>query len=161
MSYDCPQCGSHQTATFEMIHQHGTRSGNLSGSSFSVGGDVGIINGQFNSQTALAERLSPPREPKITGGTIFGSITAAFLASGLITYLIAGFIRETGMSVNEKTIGLNLVFLFILLTPVLAVLGCWLHKRSLRRFMPEYLERLREWRNGMICRRCGYMWIRD
>lgn len=160
MSYDCPQCGSQQTATFEMIYQQGTQSGNLSGSGFSVGGDVGIINGQFNSQTALAERLSPPQEPKITSGTIVASIVAAFLASGLITFLIAGFIRKTGISVDQNTIGLNLIFLYILLIPILAALGCRLHKRSLRRFMPRYLERLREWQNGLICRRCGYMWVR-
>ncbi len=160
MSYDCPQCGSHQTATFEMAYQQGTQSGNLSGSGFTTGGDVGIINGQFNSQTALAERLSPPREPTITGGVIFASIVAAFFTSGFITYLIASFIRKTGMSVDESRIGVNIIFLFILLIPILAALGCWLHKRSLRRFMPGYLERLREWRNGMICRRCGFMWVK-
>lgn len=160
MNYDCPQCGSHQTATFEMAYQHGTQSGNISGSGFSIGGDVGIINGQFNSQTALAERLSPPREPKITGGAIFASIVAGFFASGLITYLIIGFIRKTGISVDENTIGLNLIFLFILLIPILAALGCWLHKLSLRKLMPRYLERLREWRNGMICRRCGFLWVK-
>ena len=160
MSYDCPNCGSHQTATFEMAYQQGTQSGNLSGSGLSTGGDVGIVNAQFNSQTGLAERLSPPREPKITGGAILGSIVAGFFVSGLITYLIISFIRKTGISVVENTVGLNLIFLFILLIPVLAALGCWLHKRSLRKLMPAYLERLREWRNGMICRRCGFMWVK-
>lgn len=161
MSYDCPQCGSPQTATFEMIYQQGTQSGSLSGSGFSVGGDVGIVNGQFSSQTGLAERLAPPREPKITGGTILASVAAAFLASGLLTFLIAGFIRKTGMSVDENAIGLNLIFLYILLIPVLAALGCWLHKRALRKLMPGYLERLQEWSRGMICRRCGYTWVRE
>jgi magnesium-transporting ATPase (P-type) len=160
MSYDCPNCGSHQTATFEMAYQQGTQSGNISGSGFSTGGDVGIVNAQFNSQTALAERLSPPQEPKITGGAIFGSIVAGFFVSGILTYLIIGFIRNTGMSVNENTMGINTIFLFILLIPILSALGCWLHKRSLRRFMPRYLERLREWRNGMICRRCGFVWVK-
>ena len=160
MSYDCPQCGSHQTATFEMAYQQGSQSGNFSGSGFSIGGDVGIVNGQFSSQTGLAERLAPPREPKITSGTILGSIVAAFLASGLLTFLTVSFIRKTGMSVDESSIGLNLIFLYILLIPILAVLGCWLHKRALRKLMPRYLERLREWRNGMICRRCGFLWVK-
>ena len=74
--------------------------------------------------------------------------------------MIAYFIRSTGIAVDESTIGINLIFLFILLIPILAGIGCRLHKRALRKLMPGYLERLQEWSRGMICRRCGYMWIR-
>lgn len=160
MSYDCPNCESHQTATFEMVHQQGTQSGNINATGFSIGGDVGVFNGQFNSQTGLAERLSPPREPKISGGTILGCIIASFFASGLVVYLIAYFIRTSGISVDENTIGLNLIFLYILLIPILAAIGCWLHKRSLRKLMPGYFEKQNKWSNGMICLRCGFVWNR-
>lgn len=160
MSYDCPKCGSQQTTTFEMVHTQGTRSGYINASGVTFGGDVGFAGGQTYSQSLLANQLSPPSEPKITGSTILASIVASFFASGLITFLIAYFIRTTGISVDESTIGLNLIFLYILLIPILATLGCWLHKRALRKLMPGYFEKLREWSNGMICRRCGYIWTK-
>lgn len=160
MSYDCPNCGSRQTTTFEMIHSQGTRSGYINASTVSLGGDAGFAGGQTYSQSLLANQLSPPQEPKIAGQTILASIIASFFASGLVVYLIASFIRKTGISVGANTIGLNLIFLYILLIPVLAALGCWLHKRALRKLMPGYFEKLREWSNGMICRRCGYTWVR-
>lgn len=160
MSYDCPHCGSRQTATFEMIHSQGTRSGYINASGVTFGGDAGFASGQTYSQSLLANQLSPPQEPKIAGRMIVASIIASFFASGLVTYLIASFIRTMGVSVDETKIGLNLLFLYILLIPVLAALGCWLHKRALRKLMPGYLEKLREWSNGMICRRCGYTWTK-
>lgn len=161
MSYDCPNCRSHQTATFEMVHSQGTRSGYISASTVTSSGDVGLTGGQTYSQSLLAGQLSPPEEPKLTGATILGSIVASFFVSAFLTYIIASLIRNSGIAVDESRIGVNLIFLFILLIPVLTALGCRLHKRALRKLMPGYLERLQEWSRGMVCRRCGYMWIRE
>lgn len=160
MSYDCPNCKSHQTATFEMVHSQGTRSGYINASTVTSSGDIGLTGGQTYSQSLLAGQLSPPAEPKLTGGAILASILASFFVAAIVTYMLAYFIRKTGIPVDKNTIGINLIFLFILLIPILAVLGCWLHKRALRKLMPGYLERLQEWSKGMICRRCGYTWIR-
>ncbi len=91
-------------------------------------------------------------------GAIIESIVAAFFVSRLVAHLIAYFIRKTGLPLNPETKPLNLIFLYILLIPILAALGGWLHKRSLRKMMPGYLEKLREWSSGMICCRCGYTW---
>ena len=144
-----------------MVHSQGTRSGYISASTLTSSGDIGLTGGQTYSQSLLAGQLSPPEEPKLRGGTIFTSILVSFFASGIVTYMIAYFIRKTGMPVDENTIGMNLILVYILLIPILAALGCWLHKRALRKLMPGYLERMREWSKGMICRRCGYTWIRE
>lgn len=144
-----------------MVHSQGTRSGYINASTVTFSGDVGLTGGQTYSQSLLAGQLSPPAEPKLTGGIIFASILVSFFASAIVTYMIAYFIRNTGISVDESRIGINLIFLFILLIPTLAALGCWLHKRALRKLVPGYLEKLQEWSRCMICRRCGYMWIRE
>lgn len=160
MSFDCPNCGSRQTSSFEMVYSQGTRSGYINASTLTSSGDVGFTGGETYSQSLLAGQLSPPEEPKLKGGTILASVLVSFFAAGIVTYMIAYFIRTTGTPVDETTIGMNLIFVYLLLIPVLASLGCWLHKRALKKMMPGYLEKLREWSKGMICQRCGYTWVR-
>ena len=69
-----------------MVHSQGTRSGYINTSTVTSSGDVGLTGGQTYSQSLLAGQLSPPAEPKLTGGIIFASILASFFASAFLTY---------------------------------------------------------------------------
>lgn len=158
MNYDCLQCHSSQTASFEMMHAQGTQSGNLSASTITFGGDVGMTAGQFNSQTVLAGRLSPPVAPAMGCGIqLLIGIGAAI--SGIITgvVILGAFDAIIGISSNSN---LPLVF-FIVLIGGFFVCGVHLYNRFVQqKKMSVHREQLEEWSKSMICRRCGFMWIR-
>lgn len=157
MSYNCPQCHSQQTASFEMMHTQGTQSGNISASTVTFGGDVGLTNSQFNSQTVLAGRLSPPIEPKLGCWIqiligIGAGIAGIFIGSGILLAIDAvfGLIQDTRL----------LVFPVILMVGF-PLYGVYLYNRFVQqKKMPVYREQLEEWSNSIICQRCGYMWVR-
>jgi hypothetical protein len=158
MNYDCPQCHSSQTASFEMMHAQGTQSGNISGSTVTFGGDIGLTSGQFNSQTVLAGRLSPPGAPKAGCGIqiliCIASLIISVLVSGTILTVVDAII---GISRDTK---LMEVLLFGL-TTVFLLYGLYRYNRFIQeKKMPVYREQLQEWSDSMICRRCGYMWIK-
>lgn len=157
MSYDCPQCDSQQTVSFEMMYARGTSSGTITGSTVTFSGDIGITSGQFNSQTVLAGRVAPPVLPKMgcsmqiligIGAWLLGSVVGAVIVS--VMELIFG--RS-----NAATL---LAFSFILIG-VFLICGLHFYKRFIeRKQMPVYREQLEEWSNSMICQRCGFMWTR-
>lgn len=157
MSYDCPRCHSQQTASFEMMHAQGTQSGNISASTVSFGGDFGLTSGQFNSQTALAGRLTPPVAPRMRGGIqiliVVGAIVlGTFIGGGILEGLdaVIGLSRDTVL----------MVLPFILIVGFL-LYGLYFYNRFVQqKKMPVYREQLREWSNSMVCSRCGYMWVR-
>jgi len=157
MSYDCPKCGSSHTSSFEMMHAQGTRSGNISASTVFFGGGIGLTNGQFNSQTVLAGQLSPPVAPAMGCGIqiLIG------IGAGILGILIGGSILQ-GIEVIfglSRRIGL-MVLPFILVVGFL-LYGLYFYNRFVQqKKMPVYREQLQEWSNSMICRRCGYMWIK-
>jgi hypothetical protein len=157
MSYDCPNCHSSQTASFEMMHAQGTQSGNISASTVSFGGGIGLTNGQFNSQTVLAGQLSPPVAPAMgcgiqiligIGAGILGILIGGSILQGIIA--IFGLSRDTGL----------LALPFILVVGFL-LYGVYFYNRFIQqKKMPVYREQLQEWSNSMICRRCGFIWTR-
>lgn len=158
MSYDCPQCFSPQTASFEMLFSQGTQSGNLSATTVSFSGDVGLTSGQFNSQTVLAGRLTPPLEPKMGCGTQISIMIGAAISGIFIGVVILGaFDAVIGISSNSNWP----LILFIVLIFGFFVCGVHLYNRFVQqKKMSDYRERLQEWSSSMICRRCGYMWVR-
>jgi Zn-dependent protease with chaperone function len=157
MSYDCPQCHSPQTASFEMMHAQGTQSGNISASTVTFGGDIGLTTGQFNSQTVLAGRLSPPVAPAMGCGIqiligIGAGVLGVFIGGGILEGLdtVIGLSRDTAL----------MILPFILIVGFL-LYGLYFYNRFVQqKKMPVYREQLQEWSNSMICRRCGYMWVR-
>jgi len=156
MSYDCPQCHSQQTASFEMMHARGTSSGTITASTVTFGGGFGVTNGKFNSQTVLAGQLSPPVAPKMGCGIqilIFfvSMIAAAFISSAIFV----------GLDAVGISLGGTPIFLHIILLLTFTGVGLHLYNSfTKRKRMPQHLDQLREWSDGMICQRCGYMWIR-
>lgn len=103
MNYDCPQCQSPQTASFEIMHAQGTQSGNISASTVTFSGDVGLTNGQFNSQTVLAGRLMPPVAPVMGCGIQF-LIGIGAAISGILTgvVILGAFDAVIGISSNSN-----------------------------------------------------------
>ena len=158
MSYDCPRCHSQQTASFEMMHAQNTHSGNLSAATITFGGDVGLTSGQFNSQTVLAGRLSPPVAPVMGCGIQLligiGAAVSGFFAG----FIILGTFNAI-IGIPEKAVWP--LILLILLFSAFYVGGVHLYNRFVRRKkMSVHRERLEEWSNGMICKRCGHLWVR-
>lgn len=159
MSYDCPNCGSSETSSFEMMHAQGTRSGSISASTVTFGGDVGLTSGQFNSQTVLAGRLSPPIAPRAGCGILFligiASVIISVLVSGTILTVIDAII---GISSNNN----GILVLPIVLIGAFLFYGLYLYNRHImeKKKMPVFREQLQTWSSSMICRRCGFMWTR-
>jgi len=158
MSYDCPNCGNSHTSSFEMMHAQGTRSGNISASSVTFSGDIGLTNGQFNSQTVLAGRLSPPVAPRMSGGIqiliVIASLIISILVSGAILTAIDAII---GISKDTALTGP----LVVSLTIVFVLYGLYLYNRIIqKKKMPVFHEQLQAWSDSMICRRCGFIWTR-
>ncbi len=157
MSYDCPNCGSSHTSSFEMMHAQGTQSGNISASTVTFSGDIGLTNGQFNSQTVLAGQLSPPVAPAMGCGIqiliVIGAIVlGVFIGGGILEGLdaIIGLSKDTGL----------IILPFILVLGFL-VCGVYFYNRFIQqKKMPVYREQLQEWSSSMICRRCGFIWTR-
>lgn len=157
MSYDCPQCHSQQTASFEMLHAQGTQSGNISASTVSFGGDFGLTSGQFNSQTVLAGRLTPPVAPRMRGGIqILIVVGAIILGANIGGGILEGLDAIIGLSRDTSLMALPVI---LILGFVLS--GLYFYNRFVQqKKMPVYREQLLEWENSMICQRCGFMWVR-
>lgn len=157
MSYDCPQCRSRQTVSFEMMYSQGTRTGHMSGAAVSSGGAVGIAGGRFNSQSLLANQLSPPVEPKVDFGIPVAVFAMSVILSIIVVTVISRILSAVGLSFDA---GGFILFLIL----VVAFTGggvFWCYQYVERNKMPDYQDRLREWSNSMVCRRCGYMWVRQ
>jgi hypothetical protein len=140
-----------------MMHAQGTKSGNISAAGVTFSGDIGLINGQFNSQTILAGQLSPPVAPKMgcgiqiligIGAGVLGILIGGSILQGIIA--IFGLSRENGL----LALPLILVVGFLLC-------GLYFYNRFVQqKKMPVYREQLQEWSDSMICRRCGFIWTR-
>jgi hypothetical protein len=140
-----------------MMHAQGTQSGNISASTVTFSGDIGLTNGQFNSQTVLAGQLSPPVAPAMGCGIqiliVIGAIVlGVFIGGGILEGLdaIIGLSKDTGL----------IILPFILVLGFL-VCGVYFYNRFIQqKKMPVYREQLQEWSSSMICRRCGFIWTR-
>ena len=157
MSYDCPECGSHQTASFEMMHQQGTRLGNINASTVTFSGDIGLTSGHFNSQSMLAGRLAPPVAPKMGCGIqiligIGAMALGVFIGGGILEIIDALF----GLSPNTRLMAMPFVLIVGFLLYGLSSYNRFVQQKK----MPVYQRQLEEWSNSMICKRCGYMWVR-
>lgn len=57
--------------------------------------------------------------------------------------------------------GTTLLPIIFILIGVFLASGLHFYKRFIeRKQMPAYREQLQEWSNSMVCKRCGYVWIR-
>lgn len=158
MNYDCPKCRSSQTASFEMLHQKGTSSGTINASTITVGGDFGLTSGHFNSQSALAQKLSPPVSPKAGCGIqiLIG------IGAGILGIFIGGGILEGIDAVVKLSQNTSLMVLPFILIVGFLLYGLYLYNRHIQRNkIPVYHEQLEEWTNSMICTRCGFTWVRQ
>lgn len=156
MSCDCSQCRSRQTVSFEMMYSQGTRAGHMSGAAVSLGGAVGIAGGRFNSQSLLANQLSPPVEPKVDFGIPVAVFAMSVIVSIIVVAVISRILSAVGLSFDAG--GFILFLILVVLFTAGGIFCCCQYVE--RNKMPDYRNRLREWLNSMVCRRCGYVWTR-
>lgn len=151
MDFDCPQCGSHNTASYEMAYTSGTHSGYASGTGIDFDGNIGAGGGRFSMKSGLAEQTAPPVRPTL------GCLVPTFLAFGLVMLLIFTVpILSRIFQISDRVIIYLIPGLFIVLYP----LSLFYFNRDLKRSsLPRYYDQLMQWQSSWICRRCGYRWF--
>lgn len=127
---ECEKCGSRTVRTFRVVYEEGTRRGNIEGE-------------EYESQTPLAKRCSPPEEP-------------SFLAFGLLVSLVAIVIAlKIGFFFESLYFG---AFTFVLL--VIGGYYFWRRKVAVNHFL-EYERKLGEWNRSWMCLKCGSVSIEN
>lgn len=144
MSFDCPQCRSNQTSSFQMIYQGGTSTGTHK--SISYGANVGIIGtgGKSSSQSLLAQQVAPPPMPKLTNSDKFFAVCCFLVGTAIFNALISNQIPLFGF-----VFGLALAggFLFFKSEQIAVKRNLW-------------KQTIQQWQNSWMCLRCGFTWIR-
>lgn len=155
MSYDCPHCGSRQTNSFEMTHAHGTRGGHFGAGTVSSGGG-GVAGGKFISQSLMASRAAPPVDPKLGCAMPIAMFAMSIILAFIACSLVGRMLGAVGISYDDGGI-----ILFFILVVVFAASGIgWACYDVEVKKMPVFREALDEWERSMVCRHCGWTWVR-
>lgn len=146
--FDCPRCRSGNTQSFENIYSQNVRQ--------SYG-----VNGRYDSWNQLAVQTAPPDNPHIGCGSIFLIFLLTFFISVITATVLSISLESPGNSMTldtRATIVLWVTFLVFILT---FVGGFVVVSGRIKKRMPDYRKRLAEWNKSMLCRRCGYAWLRE
>lgn len=144
MSYRCPNCGSHNTSSYEMAYLSGSHSGYASGTGISSDGP-GAFGGHYSQSTHLAAQTAPPQLPVFGCGALLWLLLGASLLSTFCTVVLNSLFKT-----------IHGVWSF----PIFFIIGFILIERDRRSRMPNYHARMDEWTKSMVCCRCGYRWLR-
>jgi hypothetical protein len=127
---DCPTCGSNDTRRFSAVYERGTSKGRSESSS---GDEIAHF-----SQTPLAKKCSPPKEPTVGGFmSLAGWILSFFVALKVGGYFhgfwygVAGFFGA----------------MFMLYRLWLLVVG--------NRHLTFFKEAMARWEKSWVCLKCG------
>jgi hypothetical protein len=141
--FDCPQCKSNQTSSFQMVYSQGTNTGRISAGGITSEGDFAFTGGTVKSQSVLAGKLAPPKRP--VNEPINNLVILAL--SGIILMLFTGIT--------------NSIIIGALACLISFGTGVYFYSQYVQKQMPEYIQKMDEWSKSMICFRCGYMWIKQ
>lgn len=140
-NFTCPQCGSDQISTLQMVYSQGTSSGKVSAGTITGDGSFAFTGGNVNSQSVLARQVAPPRRPRMNGWIIYGIVILALIIAV--------------MSISFVYSGLS----FLIITFGVTGVGLYLYYLSVQKKMPDYWDELDHWEKGKICFRCGNTWF--
>lgn len=148
-AYDCPQCRSRNTQTFKSVYAQNMR--HLSG-----GG-----NRNYQSWNQLAVQTAPPEQPYAG----YGANLLVCLATVFVTALTAGalfaFLNSLAELIDSETKALIILGATMFTGGVTFIGGLLAVSRKVQKQMPDYYREFNEWQRSILCRRCGYMWLRD
>jgi len=157
--FNCPKCGSDQTAKCSAVYASGTTAIETKTSGMGVGlsrgGFVPVVGGGTTrgvQQTQLAAQLAPPaKEPTVKqffGGTFF---LAPLL--GVIVAIVVGLISDW----SEPAV----VGTFLVVAALIAILNVAATVRMYRENRDEWPKLYAEWERKWYCGRCGETFTPD
>lgn len=130
---NCPQCGSDKTRKYSIVYEEGTSHGKSEGFS-----DHASYETAHFSQTPLAKRCAPPKEPEIGS---FPSIVG-FIFSSWFGYKIGSLVGGFWWGLGAFLLSLiALAFLWHL------IVG--------NKKMNQYRIKHRVWEKSWLCTKCG------
>ena len=147
-AYDCPNCGSSNTQSFDNVHSSNVRS--------SYGG----TRGSFESWNQLAAQTAPPANPHVGCGSVVAIFVLTLVSFGITAAILSAAIEPfAGMFTADNKF--MLVYFPAVIAGVAVFIGglLFVSKRVQKR-MPDYQQKADEWNRSMLCRRCGYRWLR-
>lgn len=141
ISISCPQCGSDNVQSFQILNAQGTSVINTTTRSSGIGiigGSVGVAGGSSTTsgvqQTAIGQMTAPP-------------VTKKYMLKGLITLVFAG------IAVSAPFSGGGFGG-FIICLAIAAIFGyfCW---KNLKWNANVYPNLVAQWQNSFLCNKCG------
>lgn len=145
-AYDCPQCGSRNTQSFENIYAQNFRQ--------SYG-----INGRYDSWNALAQQTAPPQNPHVGCAPIF----VVFLLT-VFVFIVTAIVLSVCLKTLRFDSDTRATIVFWVTVPVgimILIVGLLFISGRVQKQMPAYRKRFEEWNSSMMCRRCGCAWLRE
>ena len=144
--YDCPQCGSRNTQSFDNVYSQNVRQ--------SYG-----VNGRYDSRNQLARQTAPPQNPHVG----CGSVLVIFLLTSFSVVLTASVLSVClkSLKFDSDTRAIIVFWVTVSVGVTTFVGGLLFSSKRVNKQMPAYHRRLAEWNRSMLCRRCGCMWQRE
>lgn len=146
--FKCPRCHSDNTASFPMIYQGGTTTGNFSALSYGTNAGVIGTGGKTKSQSLLAQQTAPPQ--KQNNGCLHAFITVLILFGSMFVFTLV----MTAL-VGESSLTGLLAFIFGMVATIFYAVHI---NRNSKAENKVWREQIAQWEKSWMCLKCGNKW---